>query len=149
MTTGGCLSCFEGFSLSNNKCVVATVAIIPQCLTASSTGICLACLDGYYLVNNSCKSVSITCATYNRQTGACTSCINGYFFQNDECIFPAFGIDLACEFYLNGYCSRCVRGYYLSNYVCVEVNRFCLEFDYNSNTCTKCSNKIPQGAECL
>ncbi len=149
-TNGACLSCYDGFTLTGTKCLLSVVVNIPYCTSrSSSNGACLECMDGYYLSNNSCKSVSITCGTYNKQNGQCTSCISGYFFQNNDCILPAFGIDQACTYYTNGYCTQCARGYYLSNFMCVEVNRFCTDFNYNTNTCNNCFNKTPVGAECL
>ena len=87
-TTGSCLSCYPGYSLTNSKCEIAQIAQIPNCNLVSSSGACVECFSGYYISNNSCQPVSILCATYSQQTGQCLSCISQHFLQDGVCIYP-------------------------------------------------------------
>lgn len=149
MITGDCLTCYQGYTVRDGTCGLQVIVTIPFCSISSAAGQCMECIEGYYVKDNVCKPVSILCATYDKQTGLCKSCITGYFYQASECVFPAFGVDPACEHYLNGFCDKCSVGFYLKSYICTEINRLCLEFDYQNTKCLNCHNATPQGAECV
>ena len=149
LSNGNCLSCYNGYSLSQGNCVIQATVTIPFCsITQGST--CIQCIQNYYLSNGKCNAVSTLCLTYDQNTGNCTSCIPGYFYQQNQCIFPSLGIDPLCTFYTNSYCTQCQSGSYLSNFVCNVVDPNCSMFDYNALVCKVCANgKFPNGPACI
>lgn len=126
--TGYCLSCYNGYKLDGNGgCEIDRPVNIPYCSVTGAGGNCLECMENYFLKNNECRPVSILCGgSYNKLTGQCTGCLAGHFLQGGECIYPALGLDPACEHYTNGYCDKCSKGFYWRNYVCAEINRLCV-----------------------
>lgn len=150
--TGICVECYQGYVLSSNSCVIPVIVQIPFCQTTSAAGTCVECIDNYYLkTSNSCTPVSILCGgKYNKVTGQCTGCTEGYFLQGGECIYPAMGIDPACEKYsAGGFCDKCSLGFYLLSFKCTQIDNYCTKFEYTTSTCTECYNKKPQGAGCV
>lgn len=90
MRGGFCTSCYDGYTLSDQKCIQSVAEDIPYCMTIGPNGLCEECDEGYYLDrNNQCKVASAYCKTYNKMTGQCTECNAGYFFQDNDCIYPA------------------------------------------------------------
>lgn len=149
LDNGNCLTCYQGFTLSNNKCVTFVVTMPTNCLDVTPGGQCTSCYEGYYVSGNECKVVSILCATYNKANGQCTSCIAGHFFQDNECVFPAL-YDEHCIYYESAYCSRCSPGFFVYNYGCKEVDIYCNNFDYSSKICYSCINGLtPKGHNCI
>ena len=149
MTTGACTACYQGYTLSQQACIVAANVHIPYCNVV--TGIaCTECINGYYVKNGGCELVNVLCATYDLNTGACFSCVPGYVFQQGTCILPSMGIDPYCTFYTNSFCSECVQGYALVSYICQAIDPNCLQFDNTRNTCNSCANgRTPQGPNCV
>lgn len=148
-TSGACISCYTGYFLQGVTCVIPSAVSIPYCTLLNAAGACIQCQSSYYVNGNVCSPVSILCATYDQQTGLCTSCVNGYFYQGGVCIYPALGLDPACEHYTNSYCDQCATGFYLSNYVCTQIDQNCIQFDYQNSVCTSCHLSTPQGPNCV
>ncbi len=148
--TGMCVECYQGYVLSSNSCIIPVIVQIPFCQSTSVAGTCVDCIDNYYVKNGGCTPVSILCGgKYNKMTGECTGCTDGYFLQGGECIYPALGVDPACERYgSGGFCEKCSLGFYLLNFKCSQIDNWCTKFDYARSVCLECFNKTPQGAGC-
>lgn len=133
-----CLECYQGYTLSANSCIIPVIVQIPYCQTTSVAGTCVECIDNYYIKDNtSCAPVSLLCAgKYNKKTGQCTGCAEGYFLQAGECIYPALGVDSACEHYsVGGFCDKCSLGFFLLNFKCTQIDNYCTKFDYTKSVC--------------
>lgn len=83
-TSGKCLSCFGGYTLTKGSCVVSFQSnpappSDPNCAVWSDSR-CIACVPWTYYDSllNSCQQVSALCKTYNSINGYCTSCFSGY-----------------------------------------------------------------------
>jgi len=148
-TTGFCTSCYTGYSVQGTTCAILAAVSIPYCSLVGASGLCLECINGYFVNGTNCSPVSILCASYNAQTGLCTSCIPGYFYQSGTCVYPALGVDPACEHYSNAYCDACAAGFYISNYSCAQINQNCIEFDYKNSVCVSCHLSTPKGPTCV
>ena len=103
MRTGACRSCYPGYTLAGDTCIVAAAVTIPYCETVVGT-VCVKCINGYYTDNGGCALANTLCATYDPTNGICKSCIPGYVFQQNECIYPSLGIDPNCAWYSNSFC---------------------------------------------
>lgn len=149
LTNGNCLSCYAGYALSGNTCVVAAVVNIPYCAQVVGNT-CASCINGYYVSAGACALVNVLCGTYDQSTGACLSCIPGYVFQAGQCILPSLGIDPNCAQYTNSYCTQCAYGYGLVNYWCNPIDPLCTQYNAATNSCTACAQgKTPQGTSCI
>ena len=58
----GCLSCYVGFYLNNDK---SCLKCISQCRTCSSEKICISCIDNYFMSSYKCYQCNINCRTTN------------------------------------------------------------------------------------
>ena len=76
---GGCSSCYQGYDLINDACVLSRGD--PNCRFVQN-GICTQCSNGFYLSSGRCVMISSLCATSNPTTGQCLSCYPGYSLQN-------------------------------------------------------------------
>ncbi|KAL4489343.1 hypothetical protein ABPG72_018998 [Tetrahymena utriculariae] len=124
-----CLSCFDGYFLSNNQCLPCD----SSCAKCQNTPInCISCAD-YYLPNNQssiclpiCDPLCKTCVKPLNKN-SCLSCYDKYYLFNDEC--------LECS-------SPCLT--------CINTNQNCLScidnYAYNSPS-NQCSPNCPQNCQ--
>jgi len=129
--------------------MIANPVTIPYCMTVSGN-ICLQCINGFYTKDGGCALANILCASYDPTNGRCFSCVPGHVFQEGECIYPSQGIDPNCVYYTNSFCSRCATNFALINFVCSTIDRSCLSFNQNTNTCERCeADKVAMGPICV
>jgi hypothetical protein len=89
-TTGYCLTCWYGWTLSGNTCVAQpyngnNFNTNPWCTTWSSSA-CTACQWGYYIgANGICTASNPNCATYSQSTGYCLTCWSGWSLSGNSC----------------------------------------------------------------
>lgn len=94
LSTGDCLTCYQGYTLSEGNCTIPT-NYDPNC--AQKSGItCLTCINGFYISNNVCERLLKTCATYDMRSGNCTSCNIGFQVLNGECMLTPKSSDPNC-----------------------------------------------------
>lgn len=102
MTTGACLSCPLGYTLTSGNCITP----ITWCVTYSGTS-CSSCSSPYYVNSaGTCSAASASCATYNMQGGACTSCYAGYRVNGNGCSATI----AYCTTYSGASCTACQTG---------------------------------------
>lgn len=128
------MSCYPGYILTYERCLVPSEIVIPYCLRNSGSQ-CLECINGYFLDNNKiCSAVSILCKTYDSATGQCTSCISDHFLVSGTCIYIS-SYDPNCISYVSSYCSGCRPNFYLSTreYNCLPIDPNCISFNKQTN----------------
>ena len=76
-----CLSCNNGYYLSNGTCKECTTQYCFNC-DAGKSNICTVCMNGYYLSKSHCKSCPVNCDICDNGT-SCMSCSDGYFLSSD------------------------------------------------------------------
>ena len=118
---GACLSCYTGYGLANNSCVISssnnvnttTPSTVQGCKTFKD-GKCQECAN-YWVLNPSgdCSMVSDLCRTYDN-SGNCLTCYVGYEISNGSCVYSQ------------------------SNYA-KPSHGGCQNWDYNNSICLKCS----------
>ena len=131
-TTGACLTCYPGYSIQDEGCVVARSNDFCQ---AFSNGGCTKCYTGYLLVNGICVTANNLCKTVD-WSNKCATCYPGYTLTNGEC--KVIG-NIGCSAFDNiGRCIRCSKGYFYQGGVCVQANPLCKTFDANNGSCLTC-----------
>jgi len=88
-TSGACLSCFPGWNLVGNTCVLPTPP--PQtginCATYAANGACATCYAFSYLKDGNCVEVNAQCKTFDYAQSKCTACYPGYVLNaSSTCI---------------------------------------------------------------
>ncbi len=79
LISGACITCFQGYSILNNDCVVSTLINQDKnCKTYDSNNICTSCYQGFYVMNSKCQANNPLCKTFNISNGFCLSCYPGY-----------------------------------------------------------------------
>ena len=139
MTDGSCTSCFPGYSLINNTCLVSTQD--PNCLKFNDNKICQLCANRFFLdANSKCKQVSSLCKTYNQGNGACETCYNGFVISGSGCIGATAGnSDQNCKVSNKGICLQCYNGFYLNpSGPCLQISSLCKTSDPNNGACLSC-----------
>ncbi len=85
MNSGGCLSCWPGYSLTEDaNCIEEKASQNPNsndpyCIQLTN-GICTQCSSGFYFNQGQglCVQLNSMCKTSDTNNGACTSCYVGY-----------------------------------------------------------------------
>lgn len=83
---GYCTSCFNGYTLSENTCVVSNLpSIDPFCKTFSGS-LCTQCGNRYFKGQSGlCQQVNNLCNTWDSSNGNCLTCYPGYALSNGQC----------------------------------------------------------------
>jgi hypothetical protein len=79
-TTGNCLSCYNGYTLSNGSCIIISISYDPNCNQFNGT-ICIKCSRGYaFDINQTCVQLDQQCRIFNNTS--CIECYAGYFMNS-------------------------------------------------------------------
>lgn len=164
---GHCLSCYQGYSLFNNNCIMdvayqpsANVGTNdlpssnqdPYCNTYKD-GICAKCATRTYFdtASRRCLQVDANCRSWT-SSGVCTNCYDGfYIFNQRECrlIYPEVNIvqmksslnsDVNCRASdSSGVCTQCIWRFVLGpSKVCIKVSDLCKKWNETTAWCTEC-----------
>jgi hypothetical protein len=134
---GNCLTCYNGYILNGNNCVLNDQAVSgnPLCKTFNGPT-CIECANRAYSRNGICTAVDNSCATWSSQNGQCLTCYNGFALQNGLCIAlpaapaPSINFDIYCaRTDSTGRCTRCFYGFALINGTCVA--------DFKNTSCAR------------
>jgi len=111
IATGGCLSCYLGFSLINGECIKGndTSVIDPNCASFVS-GACVKCSKNFFFDSlGVCEAVSPLCQTYDPLNGNCLTCYQSFILNNGACIEDKNNTqgDSNCASWLSGICTAC------------------------------------------
>lgn len=141
---GNCLTCFSGYLLQNNNCVLAPLIVntnISNLCFRVENGVCVLCAKRAYLKDSICVEVNPLCSTFDN-AGKCESCYIGYILQNGQCNLNAidFNRDSLCAEFNGSTCVRCATRAYFNNGICSEVNVNCNTFDASTGVCLTCYN---------
>jgi hypothetical protein len=148
-TNGNCLTCYQGYDLSNGKCLFLssnnTKPVDAGCGTWDwKNQVCLACSSQWvFNADKKCVAVSDQCKTH-AANGDCTACFQGYDLSNGTCVFSASNnakpSDLGCGTWdwNNQVCLVCSTQWFKnSNGNCVPVSDQCATNAANGD-CTSC-----------
>jgi hypothetical protein len=151
--TGGCTTCYMGYSLSGTVCVLGTAdyyspaSVIPNCNQYGGAGLCSQCAYRYYNLNGYCQPVNNLCNTWDT-FGNCLTCYAGYSIVSGSCVIGAPNyynsypsVPNCGQFGIAGGCVTCLNGYYLANGVCQKINSLCNTWSPHSGVCTSCVSK--------
>ncbi|EAR81858.2 zinc finger lsd1 subclass family protein (macronuclear) [Tetrahymena thermophila SB210] len=144
LNSQSCLSCFDGFYLSNNQCFACQYPCA-TCLTSSSN--CLTCQKDYIyqqqtnscspICYNSCKTCSLPLSS-----SSCLSCYDGFFLNNNNecqiCQPPCQNCVISANT-----CQSCIQNYTLNvtQSLCFPIcDPPCLTCNQpkNSSACLSC-----------
>lgn len=139
---GFCTSCYPGFIIAADLCVVQDGTADPNCQTWDKD-ICANCSKGFYFdSNNVCTGVDPFCKTFDFVNLVCTDCYSGFSLANGACEFnPIAPVnDPNCNsFDTNGGCLNCSTNFYFdANGVCVQVDPSCRVFNFQQLICLDC-----------
>lgn len=99
-TNGYCLTCYSGYIVKNNTCVLTTsTSSDPNCLTFAANGQCQQCYVSFFVSSGVCKLVNQLCKTTNYSDGSCLSCYPGYSLNQGNCAVPNLYIAQAADPY--------------------------------------------------
>ena len=143
--SGNCVSCYKGYSLSNGKCVLASVQSVSDVgcgLWDWNNQKCLQCSNNWvFNTNGVCVAVSDQCNTFDPK-GKCIRCYSGYNLVDGACILAPIQSpsDLGCGTWdwKNQKCLQCSSKWvFNTNGVCVPQSDLCKLFD-KSGHCLDC-----------
>ena len=138
-SNGRCITCYQGFSLSEGICKVFVRD--PNCQQYDLSNQCTKCSTRFYNSLGTCKLVSPLCKDYDRVIGLCTQCYPGYVLTNGICaIANSKNEDLSCKEKKNNICTECYNGYYLNSKtnVCTIQNILCKTINKENGNCITC-----------
>ena len=79
LTNGHCLSCYKGYTVSGESCVVESSGSTDvNCLKFTSSGECEQCYVSFYVSNGICMQMNDLCRSVDQTDGRCLSCYPGY-----------------------------------------------------------------------
>lgn len=149
-TTGFCLTCYKGYTLSAGECLLAYMDA--NCIRFDAKGQCVACSSRFFMKNGLCSPISPLCRTYNMTTGDCLGCYPGYFLNSGSCLSGADPTtDLNCKLKdTNLRCLQCYPNYYLhQNGTCILANPLCKSINNTNGDCTSCyPGYLIKGSSC-
>lgn len=154
VNTGGCLSCWPGYTLANSNCIVTQIQVQadPYCINFIN-GVCTNCSSGYYYNSNDriCKALDPICKTSDMTNGRCASCYPGYILNDQYKCVVAPVVQIAnCNTVSNGVCVECLPGYYTYNGACSAVSILCASYNPQTGQCTSCVDRhYLQGGVCI
>lgn len=143
LTSGNCLSCYQGYSLSSGTCVVsnATSPSDPFCQKFLTPDVCSQCSDRYYIgAAGVCIEVNPYCHEYDQTTGDCLTCFPGFALNQGNCsVSTATVTDPNCKTWNGTVCIACAFGaYFAADKTCQIANPLCKTFDHNNGNCLSC-----------
>lgn len=145
---GYCTSCFNGYALSGNTCVVSSSSSIdPFCKTFSGS-ICIQCGDRYFKGQSGlCQQVNNLCNTWDSSNGNCLTCYPGYTLSNGQCSVSnnqnsnSNSNSNCAQYSSDQICLKCSSGYYFNaNGICTVINPLCATYNVINGQCLTCYN---------
>ena len=117
-SNGACTSCYVGYIVEGQSCVIATNTDI-YCRTYSQSNpfLCEQCYGGFFLLGGKCTVRDDQCANYSQEQARCISCYQGYTLLPDtySCVVSSsVPTNLNCLQVQNSRCVKCVNGYFLN-----------------------------------
>jgi hypothetical protein len=133
---GLCLSCYNGFTLSNKSCVIIIETLDPYCYELNGS-ICVKCSRGYrFDSQGKCISLDTRCERYDATNSSCLQCYGGFMVGDGGlCVLIT---EAGCLAWANQSCQSCSKGYYLFQGHCLKMDPYCSIFNYSSFTCLAC-----------
>jgi hypothetical protein len=138
---GLCLQCYQGYTVVNNCCELASQ---DSGCAVWNGNVCSVCSKGWWKnANGVCQVVSDLCSTWSESTGACLSCYGGYVLNGGVCEINTNpfngGNNLLCGTWNGTQCLKCSRRAYFNNQgICVAVSDQCATFDPLNGNCLSC-----------
>jgi hypothetical protein len=167
-----CVSCQDGYSLSNLDCVLvcpdgqyaAADAVARSkcvncpsiCTLCSSPSLCFACIAEYFIpdgIPGLCRTCEDGCAScvFVGDQSSCLACKRGYYLKKKVCYSCAQICSVTCtpEFR----CSRCISGWFVDhrNGYCAPCDDLvCKDCDEAPDYCISCfsPNQVVQDGKC-
>lgn len=144
--SGACQSCYAGFTLVENTCLLSTAVGLSQVSDVNcfrfENGRCQECAERFFFnANRVCEQVDPNCKDFNRTNGFCTECFTGFQLNNrGQCLeAPNTVQDAGCRSFANGVCTECSQGFYFdSNRICRVIDPNCKDFNFQQRVCTGC-----------
>lgn len=151
---GQCLSCYNGYILQNNNCIVNNVTVnVGNALCARWDGSnCVQCATRSFNFNGICTAVNTLCNTYDNFNGFCSSCYNGYIMSGNTCTINNQNVvtNPLCKTWNGPNCVECATRSYFVGTICSPVNASCATWNSQNGQCTSCySGFYLQGSTCL
>ena len=141
---GQCLSCYSGYTLVNNNCVIiqGTIPYDLLCRQWNSAGVCIQCAQKAYYQNNMCVAVDELCRTFDSNNGRCLSCYVGYnLTQSGKCVVVPpvdTNTNQYCAIWNGTICVQCAQNsYFNSARICIPSNPYCATTGSNQ-ICLSC-----------
>jgi hypothetical protein len=169
LTNGWCLSCYQGYALTEAKNAAGNVVDVTCNLTvndvaaghpgcaAFENGACVKCsLNWFFNSAKTCVPVSDLCASHDANTGECLSCYQGYnlakgvcSFSPDNLVDPLVAANPGCKTWQAGICAECsLRWVFNTQGDCVPVSDICRTHDANGLCLTCYSGYILLNGSC-
>ena len=143
-TTGGCTSCYSGYTLLESICFLGRTPaspLNPFCSQFNGTA-CTQCSKGYYLSNSECLLIDPLCKSFGLSSLRCEQCYIGFDLKSDgTCVVSETSASTTegCAQFNNSLCVRCSKGYYFeNNTTCRAIDPLCKTFDLERSVCTTC-----------
>lgn len=141
---GQCLSCYSGYVLRNNNCLIDNSTInVGNALCSRWSGLnCQQCAPRSFNFNGVCTAVNTLCNTWNNINGYCLTCYNGYILNGNTCIVnnQVVNNNPLCRTFSGSICVECATRSYFVNGICTAVDSRCASFDSLNGRCTACYN---------
>jgi proprotein convertase subtilisin/kexin type 5 len=156
-TNGACTSCYYGYTIQGDNCVVANTTGNADPLCARwANGVCSQCAQSAYFSNGVCVQSNTFCKTFDSTNGACTSCYGGYDLANGDCVLAANPVDNStvsdpnCAQWNGKVCVQCASDAFFQNGKCVEVDPLCKTWDNTNGNCLSCYKAFNlEGTKCV
>ncbi len=141
--TGACTSCFQGYILSRDTCIIGGASNSDVNCQNFTNNICQQCYSGYFLnPSGVCTQNNPLCRTSDRN-GFCLSCFPGYRLLNNNCSATTSSTsssDVNCKSTdQSGICTGCYSGYFLTQgMVCQKMDTLCKTYTASFSACGSC-----------
>jgi hypothetical protein len=120
------LSCYNGFILRNNDCIINNSTVnVGNALCALWNGpTCQQCATRSFNYNGVCTAVNTLCNTWDSFNGFCSSCYNGYVLNGNTCTINNQNVNNnpLCKTWNGANCIECATRTYLVGTICTAVN---------------------------
>lgn len=143
-TTGACITCIDGFAMTQGVCQPTFNMIVvsknqANCGSFNNVSqVCEKCIDAYTLIGGACYPVILNCDTYSTD-GKCTKCVSGFSISGSACAkVVSVTIDANCKINDGSKCTQCLDGFLLtSQYFCIKTSPLCSTYNLDG-LCTAC-----------
>lgn len=151
---GQCLSCYTGYLLRSNNCVIDNTTInVGNALCSKWSGLnCQECSTRSYSMNGICTAVNTLCNTWDRTSGRCLTCYNGYILNGITCIINSQAVsnNPLCKTFDGPRCIECANRAYFVGDMCRAVDNSCATWSSLNGQCQSCYNGFAlQGGLCV